>query len=268
MEEPKLNNLPKISATLDGEFGNAHSVKANVEQALINLYKGVCAEYNISEFRNDIIVNFEMRPQTNKQVLPTAVKTTPLFREKTAIVHVDYSNEIFTGADGQPHAKPKLNLVYGAVLTGLIGADMIAKDRFNANKQPSATYKTKLKEFGITLSTKPTTTVKVKGVDAIVSKFKKELETIASIPVASTYTRPTTNTNDDPMVKIVCSLDCVASDIRISVKQSQLSIIGATIGKCDGTNGCGQPFVSEETLQATNQPSNKDIANHLIKSIS
>ena len=260
-------NTPKITATLNGEFGNAHSVKATVESALMTLYKGVCAEYNISEFRNDIIVSFDMKPQTNTQVLPTAVKTTPLFSEKTAIVHVDYSNEIFTGADGQPYEKPKLKNVYGAVLTGLIGADMIAKDRFNANKQPSATYKTKLKEFGISLKTKPTTTVTVKGVDAIVEKFKKELETIASIPVASTYTRPTTNTNDDPMVKIVCSVDCVASDIRITVKQSQLSIVGATLGKCDGDKGCGQPFVSEETLQATNQQSAKQTAEELINSL-
>ena len=259
-------NTPKITATLNGEFGNAHSVKANVEQALMTLYKGVCAEYNISEFRNDIIVSFDMKPQTNTQVLPTAVKTTPLFSEKTAIVHVDYSNEIFTGADGQPHAKPNLNKVYGAVLTGLIGADMIAKDRFNASGVPSDTYKKKIKPFGITLKTKPTT-VTVKGVDTIVEKFKKELETIASIPVASTYTRPTTNTNDDPMVKIVCSVDCVASDIRITVKQSQLSIVGATLGKCDGDKGCGQPFVSEETLQATNQQSAKQTAEELINSL-
>ena len=257
-------NTPKITATLNGEFGNAHSAKANVESALIDLYKGVCAEYNISEFRNDIIVSFDMKPQTNTQVLPTAVKTTPLFSEKTAIVHVDYSNEIFTGADGQPYEKPKLKNVYGAVLTGLIGADMIAKDRFNANKQPSATYKTKLKEFGISLKTKPTTTVTVKGVDAIVEKFKKELETIASIPVASTYTRPTTNTNDDPMVKIVCSVDCVASDIRITVKQSQLSIIGATLGTC---GACNKVFTTEELVQATNQQSAKQTAEELINSL-
>ena len=133
MEESQMNT-PKITATLNGEFGNAMSVKATVESALIDLYKGVCAEYNISEFRNDIIVSFDMKPQTNTQVLPTAVKTTPLFSEKTAIVHVDYSNEIFTDATGQPHAKPKLKNVYGAVLTGLIGADMIAKDRFNAQR--------------------------------------------------------------------------------------------------------------------------------------
>jgi len=260
-----MNTLPKITATLNGEFGNAHSVKATVESALMNLYKGVCAEYNISEFRNDIIVSFDMKPQTNTQVLPTAVKTTPLFSERTAIVHIDYSNGIFTDASGQPHKKPKLDKVYGAVLTGLIGADMIAKDRFNANKQPSATYKTKLKEFGITLSTKPTTTVKVKGVDAIVSKFKKELETIASIPVASTYTRPTTNTNDDPQLKIMCSVGCVANDIRIGVKQSQLSLIGEALGTC---NACQKVFTTEELVQATNQPTTKQVAKQLINSVS
>ena len=258
-----MNNLPKITATLDGEFGNAHSVKANVEQALIDLYKGVCAEYNISEFRNDIIVSFDMKPQTNTQVLPTAVKTTPLFSEKTAIVHVDYSNEVFTDATGQPHAKPKLKNVYGAVLTGLVGADMIAKDRFNASGKPSDAYKKKIKPFGITLKTKPTT-VTVKGVDAIVEKFKKELQTIASIPVASTYKPPTASTNDDPKIKIVCSIDCIAEDITKTVKQSQLSIVGKTLGTC---GACEKPFVSEETLQATNQPSNKDIAKDLIDSL-
>ena len=260
-----MNNLPKITATENGLLGNAHAEKALVEQALIDLYIGVCAELNISEFRNDIIVGFDMRPQTNTQVLPTAVKTTPLFSEKTAIVHVDYSNKVFTDATGQPHEKPNLAKVYGAVLTGLIGADMIAKDRFNANNQPSATYKTKLKEFGITLSTKPTTTVKVKGVDAIVSKFKKELEIIASIPVASTYKRPTASTNDDPKVKIVCSIDCIADDITKTVKQSQLSIVGKTLGIC---GACEKPFVSEETLQATNQPTTKQVAKQLIKSVS
>ena len=264
MEEPKLNNTPKITATDNGLLGNAHSVKANVESALMNLYKGVCAEYNISEFRNDIIVSFDMKPQTNTQVLPTAVKMTPLFSEKTAIVHVDYSNEIFTDATGQPHEKPKLKNVYGAVLTGLIGADMIAKDRFNANKQPSATYKTKLKEFGITLSTKPTTTVTVKGVDAIVEKFTKELETIASIPVASTYTRPKANGSDDPKVKIVCSIDCIADDITKTVKQSQLSIVGKTLGTC---GACEKPFVSEETLLATNQPTTEEVTEELISSL-
>ena len=257
-------NTPKITATLNGEFGNAHSVKANVESALMTLYKGVCAEYNISEFRNDIIVNFEMKPLTNTQVLPTAVKTTPLFSERTAIVHVDYSNEIFTDASGQPYAKPNLKNVYGAVLTGLIGADMIAKDRFNANKQPSATYKTKLKEFGISLKTKPTTTVTVKGVDAIVEKFKKELETIASIPVASTYTRPTTNTNDDPQLKIMCSVGCVANDLRISVKQSQLSLVGKTLGTCEA---CKKVFTTEEIVQATNQPTTEEVTEELIKTL-
>ncbi len=267
-----MNNLPKISATLDDEFGNAHSVKANVEQALIDLYIGVCADRNISEFRNDIIVNFEMRPQTNKQVLPTVVKATPLFSEKTAIVHVDYSNKTFTDESGQPHKKPNYSKVLTAVITGLVGADMVAKDRYNGNNQPSGTYKDKLKPFGVKLTTKDsdgkakTELNSVKAIiDPLSKKFAKQLEIIASIPVASTYKRPKANDNDDPMVKIVCSLDCVASDIRISVKQSQLSIIGATLGKCET---CSQAFVSEETQQATNQPSIKNVATDLIKSVS
>ena len=66
------------------------------------------------------------------------------------------------------------------------------------------------------------------------------------------------------MVKIVCSVDCVASDIRITVKQSQLSIIGATLGTC---GACNKVFTTEELVQATNQQSAKQTAEELINSL-
>ena len=67
------------------------------------------------------------------------------------------------------------------------------------------------------------------------------------------------------MVKIVCSVDCVASDIRISVKQSQLSLVGQTLGTC---GACNKVFTTEEVVQATNQPTTKQVAKQLINSVS
>ena len=44
---------------------------------------------------------------------------------------------------------------------------------------------------------------------------KKELETIASIPVSNTYTPPKQGGSDYATVKIMRSVVCVACDIRI-----------------------------------------------------